>query len=216
MCVSSLGLRRRGFNLIEAAIVLGVIGLVIGGIWVAAAAINDRLLVRNMMMLITSAVEVTRSHYQTLGADSDISPLMASHDLPPGFKKTPDFALLHHSGTMIYNGRQSASFMFNPSSYSATGRYLYGEIHFNVINGIAAPYNSSNFRPYTSLCVEISKWLMQADMGPSPDDGGHQSIGWANQFVVYNWNVDDPPMSVQDIISYCNSSSSLFFYWSKL
>lgn len=28
----------RGFNLIEAAIVLGVVGLVIGGIWVAAAA----------------------------------------------------------------------------------------------------------------------------------------------------------------------------------
>jgi hypothetical protein len=32
---------RRGFNLIEAAIVLGVIGLVIGGIWVAAASVAD-------------------------------------------------------------------------------------------------------------------------------------------------------------------------------
>lgn len=31
---------RRGFNLIEAAIVLGVIGLVIGGIWVAASAVQ--------------------------------------------------------------------------------------------------------------------------------------------------------------------------------
>jgi hypothetical protein len=31
---------RRGFNLIEAAIVLGVIGLVIGGIWVAAASVQ--------------------------------------------------------------------------------------------------------------------------------------------------------------------------------
>lgn len=30
-----------GFNLIEAAIVLGIVGLVIGGIWVAAAAVND-------------------------------------------------------------------------------------------------------------------------------------------------------------------------------
>lgn len=34
---------RRGFNLIEAAIVLGVIGLVIGGIWVAAAAVQANL-----------------------------------------------------------------------------------------------------------------------------------------------------------------------------
>lgn len=31
--------RRKGFNLLEAAIVLGVIGLVIGGIWVAASAV---------------------------------------------------------------------------------------------------------------------------------------------------------------------------------
>ncbi len=35
--------RRRGFNLIEAAIVLGVVGLVIGGIWVAAAAVSSTL-----------------------------------------------------------------------------------------------------------------------------------------------------------------------------
>ncbi len=32
---------RAGFNLVEAAIVLGVIGLVIGGIWVAAAAVQE-------------------------------------------------------------------------------------------------------------------------------------------------------------------------------
>lgn len=32
--------RRRGFNLIEAAIVLGVVGLVIGGIWISAAAVS--------------------------------------------------------------------------------------------------------------------------------------------------------------------------------
>jgi len=35
--------RRRGFNLIEAAIVLGVVGLVIGGIWVAASSVNDKI-----------------------------------------------------------------------------------------------------------------------------------------------------------------------------
>lgn len=38
-------MRRKGFSLIEAAIVLGVVGLVIGGIWVAAATVyrNHRL-----------------------------------------------------------------------------------------------------------------------------------------------------------------------------
>ncbi len=33
--------RKRGFNLIESAIVLGVVGLVIGGIWVAASAMLE-------------------------------------------------------------------------------------------------------------------------------------------------------------------------------
>lgn len=33
--------RKRGFNLIESAIVLGVVGLVIGGIWVAAATMYE-------------------------------------------------------------------------------------------------------------------------------------------------------------------------------
>lgn len=34
---------RRGFSLVEAAIVLAVVGLVVAGIWVAAAAVNDQL-----------------------------------------------------------------------------------------------------------------------------------------------------------------------------
>ena len=33
--------KKRGFSLIESAIVLGVVGLVIGGIWVAASAVNE-------------------------------------------------------------------------------------------------------------------------------------------------------------------------------
>ena len=33
-------LKPRGFSLIESAVVLGMIGLIIGGIWVAAAAVN--------------------------------------------------------------------------------------------------------------------------------------------------------------------------------
>jgi hypothetical protein len=34
--------RQGGFNLIEAAIVLGVVGLIIGSIWVAAAAVGEK------------------------------------------------------------------------------------------------------------------------------------------------------------------------------
>ena len=51
-----------GFNLIEAAIVLGVIGLIIGGIWVAAAAINENLKVnRTITGVMTIINNVNRA-----------------------------------------------------------------------------------------------------------------------------------------------------------
>lgn len=34
--------KRRGFSLVESAIVLGVVGLVLGGIWWAASAMRER------------------------------------------------------------------------------------------------------------------------------------------------------------------------------
>jgi len=33
---------QHGFNLIEAAIVLGIVGLVLGGIWIAASSVMER------------------------------------------------------------------------------------------------------------------------------------------------------------------------------
>jgi hypothetical protein len=63
------GPTKRGFNLIEAAIVLGVIGLVIGGIWVVAAAMHEDykvnktaqdllVIVRNVQSLISDVDSV--------------------------------------------------------------------------------------------------------------------------------------------------------------
>ncbi len=39
----SVSLLRRGFNLIEAAIVLAIVGLVVGGIWIAAASVYENM-----------------------------------------------------------------------------------------------------------------------------------------------------------------------------
>ncbi len=44
----------RGFNLVEAAIVLGVIGLVIGGIWVAASSVQSSMRVNQLTTDITT------------------------------------------------------------------------------------------------------------------------------------------------------------------
>lgn len=47
---------RRGFNLIEAAIVLGVVGLVLGGIWIAAVAMYENYKVSKTEMDVLSIV----------------------------------------------------------------------------------------------------------------------------------------------------------------
>ncbi len=48
---------RKGFNLVEAAIVLGVIGLVIGGIWVAASAVTRNQNLNAFMQEVTLIIE---------------------------------------------------------------------------------------------------------------------------------------------------------------
>ncbi len=50
---------KRGFNLIEAAIVLGVVGLVIGGIWVAAASVNRRFKISRLSSDMFAIVQAT-------------------------------------------------------------------------------------------------------------------------------------------------------------
>ena len=40
---TSFSLSRKGFSLIESAIVLGVVGLVIGGIWLGDSTINENI-----------------------------------------------------------------------------------------------------------------------------------------------------------------------------
>ena len=54
---------KRGFNLIEAAIVLGVIGLIIGGIWVAAAAVQNNLRISNSSRNLIQIVQNIRNLY---------------------------------------------------------------------------------------------------------------------------------------------------------
>lgn len=61
---------RRGFNLIEAAIVLGVVGIVIGGIWVAASAVDrNRKISRaiEQVFLVTDKISKTFQNVDLTG-----------------------------------------------------------------------------------------------------------------------------------------------------
>lgn len=70
---------RRGFSLIEAAIVLGVVGLVIGGIWVAAANVRNAWTANK----IVEDVLVTVKNIQNALSANDIMNLPNGADLGP-------------------------------------------------------------------------------------------------------------------------------------
>lgn len=61
---------RRGFNLVEAAIVLGVIGLVIGGIWVVASTVTENQRLNQAVTGVESMVRQYRNIYAGQGPAS--------------------------------------------------------------------------------------------------------------------------------------------------
>lgn len=64
---------KNGFNLVEAAIVLGVIGLVIGGIWIAAAQMQMNRKITQTMSGVLSAIENYRRTYAGFSADQVVA-----------------------------------------------------------------------------------------------------------------------------------------------
>lgn len=61
----SLHERKRGFTLTEIAIVLGIVGLILGAIWVAAAAVYNNLRVSHANTQILQIVQGVRALYAT-------------------------------------------------------------------------------------------------------------------------------------------------------
>lgn len=84
---------RRAFSLIEAAIVLGIVGLVIAGIWTAASALNENYKVRQTsedIIFIVHNVQnnFTRADSDAMGTGQSLVPIaLAAGWLPPTWVK---------------------------------------------------------------------------------------------------------------------------------
>ena len=81
--------KKRGFNLIEAAVVLGVVGLVIGGIWVAANAVSNRTKYNKLRTEIMQIYRAVNNLYGNMEDSNDITSLvidagLASSDMIDG------------------------------------------------------------------------------------------------------------------------------------
>lgn len=67
------GRARSGFSLVETAVVLGVVGLVIGGIWVSASAVNESLRRDTTERAVLTMADSAVSYFRNTGAATDIS-----------------------------------------------------------------------------------------------------------------------------------------------
>jgi len=77
---------KRGFTLTEIAIVLGIIGLILGAIWVAAAAVYNNLRVSKANTAILQIAQGVRSLYATsnnVGAAGDLTAQMVNAGVIP-------------------------------------------------------------------------------------------------------------------------------------
>lgn len=85
---ASSSITRRGFSLIEAAIVLGVVGIVVGGIWIGANAVSENLKVSKTIVgfkVIAANMQrlISRADSLRLGQGQDITAAMISAGVFP-------------------------------------------------------------------------------------------------------------------------------------
>lgn len=83
----------RGFTLTEAAIVLGIVGLILGAIWVAAAAVYNNLRVTsgsNQLLQITQAIRSIHATSQTVDSAMNVEALARTGGLPKDMMDDPN------------------------------------------------------------------------------------------------------------------------------
>jgi type II secretory pathway pseudopilin PulG len=125
------GCKKRGFNLIESAIVLGVVGLVIGGIWAGAATMYENykvnktasdvaLIVKNVQKLISSqdaeAIILNDGLLCGAGAMADITTtVMDAGVFPQDWLKGS--SIKHPFGMLVFVNAQCGYFSLRTDGY---------------------------------------------------------------------------------------------------
>jgi type II secretory pathway pseudopilin PulG len=83
----------RGFTLTEAAIVLGIVGLILGAIWVAAAAVYNNLRVTtgsNQLLQITQSIRSIHATSQTVDSALDVNAVARTGGVPKDMMDDPN------------------------------------------------------------------------------------------------------------------------------
>lgn len=172
--------KRRGFSLIEAAIVLGVVGLVIGGIWAAAATVNENMKVNATINAVYKIVDGTNNMYKNM-------PLPTS--------------LVTITPTLIASGIIPADMIKDSSNgVGPWGGYIWADIRVAPMQLRVYLY-----RIPKSACVKI---LMQLAVRKSTGFAPYHFSSASMMDKNYNFEFIDPTIaSTDNITSRCITST---------
>jgi len=135
---------RRGFNLVEAAIVLGIVGLVIGGIWVAASSIASNMKSNDAQLMFNSIVNSVYTMYGGMPTPSTNTSLDAAL---AAAKSVPE-TFINAAGNDIVNpwgGNVNVNIIANsPPVYLRVWMYSvpYGKACIDLVSRIFKTYSS--------------------------------------------------------------------------
>lgn len=140
--------QRKGFNLVEAAIVLGVVGLVIGGIWVVAAEVRQKQRLSVIATSIGYVVEQTRILFKNMPAGDTYTAVQVDvlRMIPTGIDPI-----------MVRNGNEFIMPQFSSDGAGETPIYVdvYSDriqVVFNTLGGndciLIGSYLGPRLRPY--------------------------------------------------------------------
>lgn len=168
-CSEAIGRNaRRGFNLIEAAIVLGVVGLVIGGIWYSAAAMYENYKVNKTVEQSLMIYQCIKNRFPRL--QCDYSNICLSSAISSREKET-DF--VGKIGCIPQDTKRDSS---NPTSY-------YDTLYYDDFGHLLFVWFSDPGDGSARINIAIGRW-------PSGINTVGQCAKFANK-IAHSLNLND-------------------------
>jgi type II secretory pathway pseudopilin PulG len=183
--------KKNGFNLIEAVIVLGVVGLVIGGIWVAASALSTRVMItRGASANLTIAQEVRRlfpydSYPTGINQNVDVTSTVIAANLAPS-DMISGTHIMHNIGKdpqnislpeiLVYQKTDATGVPYLDIKFKGMGN---AKLCTELLNNIVLKARDNKDMYFWMACSFSAcdqGWLPTTTLHRCPDDGGRASL----------------------------------------